>query len=86
MSAYQQEKRGTDAAAWLRGERDETGTRQPGVAGMTVEALREAGLLNEIVPTKEGLMVWSEEWTEMDELAPQEKGERRHNKKKNGRK
>jgi hypothetical protein len=53
---------------------------------MTVEALREAGLLNEIVPTKEGLMVWSEEWTEMDELAPQEKGERRHNKKKNGRK
>ena len=68
VSVYQQAERGSDAAAWLGGERDGEGTRQPGIAGVTVEALREAGLLNEIVPTKEGLVVWSGEWTEMDEL------------------
>ncbi len=79
VSVYQQAERGSDAAAWLGGERDETGTQQPGIAGVTVEALREVGLLSEIVPTQEGSVVWSEEWTKMDELDPQEKGERRHN-------
>lgn len=52
------------------GERDETGTQQPGIAGMMVEALWEAGLLNEIVATKEGLVVWLEEWAEMSEFEP----------------
>lgn len=58
VSVYQQEERGSDAAAWLGGERDESDKRQPGVARMTVEALREVGLLDEIIPTKEGLVVW----------------------------
>lgn len=37
---------------------------------MMVEALWEAGLLNEIVATKEGLVVWLEEWAEMSEFEP----------------
>lgn len=61
MSVYQQEERGSDAAAWLGGERGESGKRQPGIAGVTVEALREAGLLGEIIPTKEGLVVYTAE-------------------------
>lgn len=50
-------KRGPDAAAWLGGERDEAGKRKAGIAAATVEALREVGLLAEIVPTKDGLVV-----------------------------
>lgn len=61
VSVYQQEERGSDAAAWLGGERGESGKRQPGIAGVTVEALREAGLLGEIIPTKEGLVVYTAE-------------------------
>ncbi|MBP8002989.1 MAG: hypothetical protein KA314_24090 [Chloroflexi bacterium] len=63
-------KRGPDAAAWLGGERDEAGKRKAGIAAATVEALREVGLLAEIVPTKDGLVVWSEGWKEMSELEP----------------
>lgn len=59
VSVYQQEERGSDAAAWLGGARDEEGKRQAGIAGATVAALRDVGLLDEIVPTKEGLVVWS---------------------------
>lgn len=58
VSVYQSDERGSDAAAWLGGERDETGHKQAGIAGVTVEALREAGLLAEIVPTKDGLVVY----------------------------
>ena len=58
MSVYQQEERGSDAAAWLGGERDEAGKRQVGIAGATVAALRDMGLLAEIVPTKEGLVAY----------------------------
>lgn len=58
VSVYQQEERGSDAAAWLGGERDEAGKRQVGIAGVTVEALREVGLLDEIIPTKEGLVIY----------------------------
>lgn len=58
MSVYQQEERASDAAAWLGGERDETGKRQTGIAGMTVEALREVGLIDEVIQTKEGLIVY----------------------------
>jgi hypothetical protein len=61
VSVYQQAETGSDAAAWLGGERDEAGKRQVGIAGMTVEALREVGLLDEIVPTKEGLVVYPAE-------------------------
>ena len=59
---YQRDERELDAAAWLRDEGDEEGKRQAGVAGVTVEALREVGLLAEIVPTKEGLVVWRGEF------------------------
>ncbi len=69
MSVYQQAERGSDAAAWLGGERDEAGTRQAGIAGVTVEALREVGLLNEIVPTKEGLVIYP---NELDEYKPRQ--------------
>ena len=49
VSVYQQEERGSDAAAWLGGERDEAGKRQPVIAGVTVEALRDAGLLDDVI-------------------------------------
>lgn len=58
MNVYQQEQRGADATAWLGGERDEAGKRQGGIAGMTGEALREVGLLDEVIQTKEGLIVY----------------------------
>ena len=57
VSVYQQAERGSDAAAWLGGERDDEGKRQAGIAGVTVAALREVGLLDEIIPTKEGLII-----------------------------
>ncbi len=59
VSVYQQEERGSDAAAWLGGERDEEGKRQAGIAAATVAALRDVGLLAEIIPTKAGLVVWT---------------------------
>ncbi len=70
VSVYQQEERGSDAAAWLGGERDEEGKRQAGIAGATVKALREVRLLDEVIPTKEGLVVWSAKWEEVDEPEP----------------
>ena len=66
---YQQEERGSDAAAWLGGERDEAGKRQAGITGVTVEALREVGLLDELIPTKEGLVIYP---NELDEYKPRQ--------------
>ena len=64
VSVYQQEERGSDAAAWLGGERDEAGKRQAGIAGVTVAALRGVGLLDEIIETKEGLVIYPKPITE----------------------
>ena len=70
VSVYQQAETGSDAVAWLGGERDEAGKKKAGIAGATVEALREVRLLDEVIPTKEGLVVWSTKWEEMDEPEP----------------
>lgn len=69
VSVYQSEERGSDAAAWLGGERDEAGHKRAGIAGRTVAALREVGLLAEIIPTKEGLVAYWDDPT-MNENAP----------------
>ncbi|MEI2609627.1 MAG: hypothetical protein V9G20_13440 [Candidatus Promineifilaceae bacterium] len=62
VSVYQQEERGSDAAAWLGGERDEKGhiqsvMEQTSISHKTIEALREIGLLDDIIATKEGLVI-----------------------------
>lgn len=62
-SVYSRGKPGSDAAVWLTGSRDHTGqswigSKQSSIAHETIVALREAGLLDDIIPTKEGLAVY----------------------------
>jgi hypothetical protein len=62
-SIYGKEDGGSDTAVWLAAVKDETGLFPPGlgassIAHETIAALREIGLLNEIVQTKEGLVVY----------------------------
>jgi hypothetical protein len=66
VSVYGKEKRGSDAAVWLAGRRDEQYPTQPGIgptsiAHQTIEALRQIGLLDDILVTKEGLVVYPAE-------------------------
>jgi hypothetical protein len=55
---------GSDAAVWLAGEQEENGLRTMALAAhssigqKTIEGLREIGLLDEIISTKEGLVVY----------------------------
>ncbi len=65
-SVYGKEKVGSDTAVWLSGSKEETGQSQMGIgqssiAYHTVEALRRIGLLDEIVETSEGLVVYPKE-------------------------
>jgi hypothetical protein len=60
---YGKEEGGADTAVWLAGSKEETGQSQPGIgqspiAHETIEVLREIGLLDAILPTKEGLVVY----------------------------
>ena len=57
-SVYSKENSGSDSSAWLAGGKDENGQPQPGLAFQTVAALRQAGLLDDIILTKEGLVVY----------------------------
>ena len=67
-SVYGKDEGGADTAVWLAGGKEEIGQSQLGIgqtsiAHQTIEALREIGLLNDILVTKEGLVVYP---TEMD--------------------
>lgn len=56
MCIRQRKEGRTRPRGW--GVRDEAGRRQAGIVGVTVAALRAVGLLDEIVPTREGLVVY----------------------------
>jgi hypothetical protein len=65
-SVYENEKPGSDTAAWLTGTGDEQDSTRPGigqssVASLTIEALREIGLLDDLIATPEGLVVYPAE-------------------------
>lgn len=62
-SVYGAEAPVADTAVWLAGAKGEQDSTQPGigspsVAALTIEALREIGLLGDIIPTKEGLVAY----------------------------
>lgn len=62
-SVYSKEKPGSDAAVWLAGDKDETEPARPGIgdssiAHETIVALRQIGLLDDIIATKEGLVLY----------------------------
>ena len=65
-SVYGKEDGRADTAVWLAGSKDEDGQFQPGmeqpsIASQTIEALREIGLLDDIIATKEGLVVYAKD-------------------------
>ena len=62
-SVYGKEDGGMDTAVWLSGRKEQTPKPQPvmgqsSVAHETIEALRQVGLLGDIVATKEGLVIY----------------------------
>ena len=63
-SVYGKEDGGADTAVWLAESKEETGQSlrgsigQSSIAHETIEALRESGLLDDIIVTKEGLVVY----------------------------
>jgi hypothetical protein len=65
-SVYRNEAPAADTAVWLAGTGDEQDSTQPGigqssVASLTMEALREIGLLDDLISTREGLVVYPAE-------------------------
>ena len=65
-SVYGKEGGGADTAVWLAGSKDKTdesqlGIGQSSIAHETIEALRKIGLLDDIIVTKEGLVVYPAE-------------------------
>ena len=57
---YGKDEEGADTVVWLGESKDETDQSQPGIgqssiAHETIEALRQLGLLDDILVTKEGL-------------------------------
>jgi hypothetical protein len=64
-SVYGKEDGRSDTAVWLAGDRDKAqnqlGLGSPSIAHQTIEALREVGLLDDIITTKEGLVVYPAE-------------------------
>ncbi|MCZ7672341.1 MAG: hypothetical protein M5U34_37075 [Chloroflexi bacterium] len=57
-----------DTAVWLAGRKDDSAQGQPSLAQQTIEALREAGLLDDIMVTKEGLVVYPANLIQMNVL------------------
>jgi len=53
---YGKEDGGADTAVWLAGSKDELASAS--VAHQSIVALREAGLLDDIIVAKEGLVVY----------------------------
>jgi hypothetical protein len=65
-SVYGKDAGGADTAVWLADVSDEEGSKQPGtgpssVASLTIAALREVGILDDIVSTRAGLVVYPTE-------------------------
>ncbi len=63
-SVYGKEDGGTDTAVWLAGSKEEQaqsllGIGQSSIAHETIVALRDIGLLDDIIATKEGLVMYS---------------------------
>lgn len=58
VSAYMGEKSSSDNAVWLMGEKLPDGTRAPGIAQKSIQALREVGALDEIGQTETGLIAY----------------------------
>lgn len=63
VSVYGAETPAADTAVWLARANGDQDSTQPGigsssVASLTIEALREIGLLDEIIATKEGLVIY----------------------------
>jgi hypothetical protein len=58
VSAYLSERPVSDGAVWLAGVNVEAGQRAAGVGHWTAAALREIGLLDEVMEIEEGLLVY----------------------------
>lgn len=58
VSAYMGEEPSSDNAVWLMGKQRDDGTRAPGVAQKSIQALREVGVLDEIGETSLGLIAY----------------------------
>jgi hypothetical protein len=58
VSAYMGEEPSSDNAVWLMGEKGDDGSRAPGVAQKSIQALREIGVLDEIGETSLGTIVY----------------------------
>lgn len=63
-SVYGKKDGGADTAVWLAGDKVEQGQLQTGVAHQTIEALRKIGILDDIIVTKAGLVVYPKEKNE----------------------
>jgi hypothetical protein len=61
-SMYGQEEGRTDTAVWLPGSRGDTTQAQSSIAQQTIGVLREASVLDAIIMTKEGSVVYSGRW------------------------
>lgn len=64
VSVLGKENDGSDTAIWLTGAGDEQDSMRPGmglssVASLTIEALRGIGLLDDLIPTTEGSVIYS---------------------------
>jgi hypothetical protein len=57
-SVYGKEGSGSDTAVWLGKSKGDLIQFQTSIAHQTIEALRQVGLLNDIIETKEGLVIY----------------------------
>ena len=62
-SVYGKEDGGVDTAVWLSSRKEQISHQQPGIgqssiAHEAIEALREIGVLDDIIATREGLIVY----------------------------
>lgn len=62
-NVYGKEDGGVDTAVWLGESKEDLIEIPTSIAHQTIEALREAKLLDEMIMTKEGLVVYSREMT-----------------------
>ncbi|MAU00662.1 MAG: hypothetical protein CL608_26250 [Anaerolineaceae bacterium] len=60
-SVYGKEDGGADTAVWLAGGKVEQGQLQSGIAHQTIGILRQIGLLDDILVTREGLIIYPSE-------------------------
>ena len=72
-SVYGKEDGGADTAVWLAGDRGKDGQSQlqASIAHQTIEALCQAGFLNGLIETKEGLIVYPLQFY-LDKIYPED--------------